>query len=766
MKKHNRTNILPLLCTIAVIVLLSACSVEKYVPEGEYYLKDIKVTSDNSYTKTVIKNYSLKDYNHQQLNTKWFGAKVPLKFYTLSGTDKKNWLSRWIRKIGEEPVLYDSLYAKASSEEMLHVLENAGFIHSSVDVRPNKKGKKVILNYDVTLGERYFINDINYDVADPFIDSIMSTPAVREKALIESGEPLDINSLNAERSRITEYLRNNGFYKFTKEDIEYVVDTIANSTMSDVTIRIRLHQDNKKSQPELHHRYAIGDIAFLPETDGKIHFRKSFLSSHTLLRPGHLYNDSDVKNTYTNFSRLAGVLFTTIKVKERESTVMIDSANTDTHPTDTLDAEVTVTHTKPYSIGFDVDATNSAGDLGAAVSAIYTRRNIFRGCENFDIKVRGAYEAITGLEGYDGHNYFEIGVEGKLTFPTFLCPFVKKTWAVRHNATSEISLQYNLQNRPEFQRRVLTGVWRYRWNNQRKNILHKFDLLEVNYVYMPWISQTFKQQYLDSIGKTNAILKYNYENILITKLGYTYTFNSLGSSQQIFGKNAWTLKFNVESSGNLLYGLTTAVHGKQNSLGQYTFCSIAYAQYVRGDFDFAKSWRIDRNNSLAFHAAFGIAFPYGNSTMLPFEKRYFGGGPNSVRGWAVRSLGPGCYSGADHAINFLNQSGDIKLDLSLEYRANLFWKISGAAFIDAGNIWTIKSYADQPGGEFRFDRFYDQIAVSYGIGLRMNLSFFILRFDAGMKAINPAYTGRDHYPIYHPNFKRDFAFHFAVGMPF
>ena len=280
------------------------------------------------------------------------------------------------------------------------------------------------------------------------------------------------------------------------------------------------------------------------------------------------------------------------------------------------------------------------------------------------------------------------------------------------------------------------------------------------------MSPTFKEQYLDSIGKTNAILKYNYENLLITKLGYTYTYNSLGPTETTYGKNAYTIRAGIETSGNVLYGITNLADGKRNSDGQYTFCGIAYAQYVKGDFDFSRSLRIDKNNSLAIHAAVGIAYPYGNSNVLPFEKRYFSGGANSVRGWSVRSLGPGSYSGTDRGINFINQSGDIKLDLNLEYRAFLLWKLNGAFFIDAGNIWTIRDSTDQPGGAFRFDEFYKQIAVSYGIGLRMNLDIFIIRFDGGMKAINPAYSDKRKYPIIDPDFGRDFAFHFAVGLPF
>ncbi|MFS6555036.1 BamA/TamA family outer membrane protein, partial [Parabacteroides distasonis] len=177
--------------------------------------------------------------------------------------------------------------------------------------------------------------------------------------------------------------------------------------------------------------------------------------------------------------------------------------------------------------------------------------------------------------------------------------------------------------------------------------------------------------------------------------------------------------------------------------------------------------RLDYNSQLVLHAALGIAYPYGNSKVLPFEKRYFSGGANSVRGWSVRSLGPGKFRGTDGNIDFINQTGDLKLDLNMEYRAHLFWKFNGAVFIDAGNIWTLRNYEEQPGGQFKIDEFWKQIAVGYGAGVRLNFDYFIVRFDFGMKAVNPAYENhRDHYPIIHPRLSRDLTFHFAIGYPF
>lgn len=764
--KQGRSHITLL---VAILSMMAAsCSVDRYIPEGQHMLTETTVTCDD---QEVMKAYALSDYVTQKTNTKWFGARVPLRMYMLSGTDTTKRSCRFWRKVGEAPVLYDSIKSARAMNDILQVLGNAGYMKATIDEQRQTKGKKMKVHYQVHPNQRYTIRNLYRIVDDRGLRQFITVDDTA-RSLLHEGAPFEVTTLNAERNRIASYLRNNGYYKFTKEDVQFSADTAINSTEIDVLLRIKLHQENGRTEATEHRPYTIGQVNFLTDvtspdmpTDtipykgynfihqNEQHFRKRPLIGNTLIRPGDPFCDNRLRRTYTNFTRLGAISFSNINLVERSGT-------------DTLDCNIIVNHSKPHSFGFDVEATNSAGDLGAAISTSYQNNNLFRGSESFTFKIRGAYEAITGLEGYEGHNYLEVGNEATLSFPVFLLPYVKREWGTAHNASSEISLQHNIQKRPEFTRRVMTAAWRYKWSSLSQRVQHRYDLIEVNYIYMPWISRTFKEQYLDSLGKTNAILKYNYENLLITKMGYTYSYNSLGTREQIYGKNAHTFRFNIETSGNVLSGISNVFGSKKDHEGQYIFCGSAFAQYVRGDFDFAQSLSIGKNTSVAFHGAFGIAYPYGNSNQLPFEKRYFAGGANSVRGWSVRSLGPGAYNGKDKGINFLNQSGDIKLDLSVEFRTKLFWKFSGAAFVDAGNIWTIREYKDQPSGEFRFNTFVEQIAVGYGLGLRMDANFFIVRFDAGMKAIDPAYTGRKHYPITRHDFDRDFAFHFAVGMPF
>ena len=741
-------NVGKILFAITLVTLIChSCTVSRFIEEDELFLKRTKVVSDNH---SATKSLALADYILQTPNTKWFGMKVPLGTYCLSGVDTTNWATRMFRKLGEEPVIYDKAKAEQTCMDMIHVLNNEGYMDASVTEEQEIKNKKLTLTYHVNPGKQYNIRTLTRIIEDKDIQQLLESDDTLNSH-IHPGQPFNINQLNNERNRITTYLRDNGYYKFNKDYITFLADTLNGETDVDLTMNIRLFQADSKSEPTHHHQFRIGEVTYHTDLS---RFRPSLLSSHTLIHPGKLYSETDEKLTYRYFTGLQAISYSNIHMTERSDS-------------DILDCNIRITPAPQQSLGFDLEGTNTAGDLGAAASLSYQHKNIFKGSEKLTMKLRGAYEAITGLEGYEGNSYMEFGGEASIAFPGFILPFISREFGATHSATSEVSVQYNLQNRPEFNRRVLTAAWRYRWYTLERKIMHRYDLLEINYVRMPWISSTFREEYLDSLGKTNAILKYNYEDILITKMGYSFTYNSLGTSvTTTYGKNASTFRFNIETSGNLL-GLLTPIFGNRtNSLGQNTFCGIAFAQYVRGDFDYARSFRIDKNNSIAYRIAFGIAYPYGNSDMLPFEKRYFSGGANSVRGWSVRSLGPGSYNGADKNINFINQSGDIKLDFSIEYRAFLFWKLNGAIFIDGGNIWTIRDYADQPGGKFRLGSFHKEIAFAYGLGLRLNMDFFILRFDAGMKAINPAYEGKDHYPIIHPDLSRDFAFHFAVGLPF
>lgn len=254
------------------------------------------------------------------------------------------------------------------------------------------------------------------------------------------------------------------------------------------------------------------------------------------------------------------------------------------------------------------------------------------------------------------------------------------------------------------------------------------------------------------------------------RMGYNfYRTNKAEMSVQqmgLFQRDVFTIRANVETAGNLLYGLSRLSGQKVEDDGSYKALGIRYSQYVKADADYAFTHYFDRRQSIAFHVGAGIAIPYGNSDVLPFEKRFYSGGANSVRGWGVRTLGPGSYNNMNDSLGyFYFQCGDIRFDINLEYRAKLFWVVELGLFLDAGNIWTIKDYDNQQGGVFKFNKFYEQIAAAYGVGIRLDFKYFLVRVDMGMKAHDPA-SGKEHWPLFHPNFKKDSEFHFSVGYPF
>ncbi len=732
------------ICVLLWTVLFASCSSTKYVPDGYYLLNKVDVKPESG--KGGVNVGELRSYVRQQGNSRWFSAlKIPLGTYSLSGRDSTKWINRILKSMGEAPVLYDSVRTLQSCRDLQAKMFGDGYLDAGVRTRTATKGKKINVTYIVNPGERYKIRSVRYDIRDSLVAEFLTSRKVFAQGL-RPGMKFSITALDVERNRIVDLLVNNGYYRFNKDFITYNADTLSGLKEVDVTLILNKYRANNSADESLHKRYTVGTVTYHSGdvSDSVIHLRRKVLEANTFIVPSRFYSAKDLQNTYNHFGRLQAVKYTNIGFRE-----IPDSA--------LLNCRIQVSTNKPSTISFQPEGTNTAGDLGAAATLAYQNRNLFHGSELLSLELRGAYEAIRGLEGYANDNFEEYGVEARLMFPRFIAPFLPHSFRRRINATSEVSVSYNLQNRPEYHRRVLSAAWKYKWSDANHHDRYQIDLLDLNYVSMPWISNKFKTDYLDDASNRNAILRYNYENLFIMKFGFGYSYNN----------NRYAIKSSVETAGNLLNLFSHTFDASRNELGMYKLFNIAFAQYVKCDLDYTVNWNFDYNNTLVFHFGLGVAYPYGNSTILPFEKRYFSGGANSVRGWNVRGLGPGRYVEKDGNINFINQTGDMKIDLNVEYRAHLFWKFNGALFVDAGNIWTLRDYPEQQGGQFRFDEFLKEMAVSYGMGLRFNFDYFILRFDFGMKAVNPVYrTSKEHYPIVHPKFSRDLTFHFAVGLPF
>ena len=348
---------------------------------------------------------------------------------------------------------------------------------------------------------------------------------------------------------------------------------------------------------------------------------------------------------------------------------------------------ILLTRGKSQSVAFELEGTNSEGDLGVAAAITYSHRNVGKGSETLTAKVRGAYESISGkIDGFIHDRYMEYSADLGLDFPKFKAPFLKESFKRRVMATTEFNMSLNYQERPEYTRIIATAGWGYRWMERRTRNRHTFTLIDVNYVYLPESTIDF----LDQIAPDNPLLRYSYEDHFIMRMGYSFYHTNKRReapwSRQM-QQNVYTIRVNAEVAGNLLFGLNSIFnHRSDFRRNPYKIFGIRYSRYFKAEADYGAFHIFDRRNSLAWHIGLGIGIPYGNSTILPFEKRFYGGGANGVRGWAVRTLGWGSFDGSNSVSSFINQCGDIRFDASVEYRAKLFWVVELGLFVDMGNI--------------------------------------------------------------------------------
>ena len=762
-----------------MVPAIVSCSSTKHVPDGKLLLDKTKINILDKQNTNGVSTQELVNYLRQTENHKVLGGfKMQLAIYNLSGKDSTKWFNRWIQRVGSPPVIYDSTLTIASEHQLQKALFNKGFLKNEVtsDVKLLPEKKKAQVTYNITLNEPYTIRSIKYDIENDSLRKLILGDTTDFP--IKTRSLLDHNLLDAEREMIVQRMRNNGYYAFNKSYITFLADTAAESREVDLTLSLSDKIQDLPHVPKLdsHRQFYVRNVVFVTNYDAVTmqngfygdtvnyngitvvygddkYIDKKTLYENCFIRPSELYNASDVDRTYKALGRLGIIKFINIDMRP-----CLDVAG-DLW----VDAYILLNRDKSQTISFSLEGTNSEGDLGFGIGADYQHRNIFKGSEILNVKFKASYESLSGdLSGLINDNYSEYSGDIGITFPKFKMLFLKESFKRRIQASTEFMTSFNYQERPEYTRIIAGAGWKYIWSERNNQNRHTFNLIDVSYVYLP----KSKINFLDSI--TNPLLRYSYENHLIMRMGYTfYKTNKQLSNPlaKVFQNNIYTIRASAETAGNLLYGISHLIKQKREADDSYKVFGTRYSQYVRLDGDFAFTHYFNQRSSIALHAGLGVAIPYGNSTVLPFEKRFYSGGANSVRGWGVRTLGPGSFDGKKSQNSFIYQCGDIRLDLNIEYRCKLFWVLELGAFIDCGNVWTIREYEDQPGGVFKINKFYEQLALSYGIGLRMDFTYFLLRLDMGMKAHNPSF-GQDHWPLVSPSFKRDAEFHFSVGYPF
>ncbi len=738
------------------ILFLYSCSTTKYIPEGNYLLDKVNLKID---TKDVSAG-EMASYIQQKPND----PKFRLRIYNMVKGDTSKWIDRTIRKMGKPPVIYSQRLMQQSIKELTIEMKNKGYLNAQVTSQIDTVNKKARITYLIKNNEPYRIHSYTIDFRNERLDSLAKNRRRRDEKRLEPGDLFDMDKLETERTRVSKQLRNQGYYTFTQDNLHYLADTTLHSKQVDLTMIINdsslaiPYHINKVTvysgfDPLNANAFKVIDSIHYKGIDilyDSVHFlRPSVINDNVMIRPGSLFRERRTEQTYNYFNSLGNI---------GRISAQYEKSN---HPDSSLlNCNIYLTPGNIHSLQTGLEGTNKAGDLGIAATITYGHHNLFNGGEEFNLRLRGAYEFVNG-DSADvlTHNFYELGINPTLTFPKLHLPFIGKMVKDRYHVSTQYGAGFDIQKRPEYTRDFFNLNWKVMWSNEKRNINQSLSLLDINYVMMPWKSEKF-QDYLDN--DVDSLTKYSYEDVFTAGIGYNliYTNKETGRYRQ----RLYTIRVNAETSGNALNWIFNLANAKKSSTGQYNILGNPFAQYVKGDIDFAQTIQLDPKSGIAFHVALGAAYPYKNSTILPFEKRYYAGGPNSVRGWSTRYLGPGSYNGDDN--DQTNHVGDIKLELSLEYRYRWMKWLEPAVFIDAGNVWTIKDYPDQPGGLFRPSSFYREIAIGTGIGLRIDLSFLIIRLDGGTRVYDPALPDGERWMFLQKNFTKNSAFYLAIGYPF
>ena len=756
---------------VLIIILLSgSCATTKYVPEGERLLSKVEISNSVGNTS----KQELKSYVRQQENLKILGFwKLYLGVYNLSGRNENKKINKWLRKIGEEPVIFDSTLVDRSVSQLTLYLNNRGYFQANVTdsiYYPSRKKAKVF--YEIDAGPRYQIKNVSYRIEDENIEPLILKDTAN--TFLRQGRSFTVEWHERERERITRNLNNRGYFAFTKEYIYFNADSShANYLISD-TVVVTKPLKQLQTDSEYHEKYSIRHVLFVvggePQDimmDGisanqyrdtvyyqgfkiiynnKLGFKPNVLINSNNIYPGDLYRIELVERTQQLLTSLR--IFRYINIRFREIDDSFDS-----NGNKQVDCIIHVIQGELISHNFDLEGTNSSGSIGAGGSFKFQHKNIFKGAELLGLSARIARQDQFISSSTEFFNTMEAGGEASITFPKFFLPFKIEKFRQRYNPYTSLSFSYSYQRRPDYTRSIVTGRMGYSWRSSRFTY-HNFSLFDFSVVNVPKISDNFKNMI------ESTFLHYIYQDHLILNINYTITYN-----QQVLGRNTnfWFVRYNVESAGNTL-GLLVPLSSKPQEEDYYTLFGIRYAQYVKNDIDISYHKRINRFTSVTYRLYTGVAIPYGNLDILPFEKRFFSGGAFSLRAWPVRGIGPG--NVRRNTVNFYNQTADIKLEGNIEYRFKLFWILEGAFFVDAGNIWDIRKRNARETGLFKFDEFYKQIAVGTGFGVRFDFNFFVLRLDTGIKIHDPSLIKDKRWRPLSGYTGNDFALNIAIGYPF
>jgi len=768
-----------------LFILISGCSVRKYINKNEHLIKSYKIDIEGKYDE--ISRSELKTFLKPKPNTKTIFFRTKLYNYYRYQQRKTKFRSWLYSHFGEEPAYYNILDVDLVVKNMDRYLNNIGFFNSKITYQVKFTNKMAKVMFVITPSAPFKIESIQYDIADTQVKRLVFNDL--KKSLIQIGQNYNAYTFDDERDRITNNLRNNGYYFFNRNYIQFVVDTVSLNHRMGVTLVLnnmkRPDPANPGASVEVaHNRYTINKMYVIPEYspglsqkfDTVLHtipfwqdtttYRYYFLYSDKLniqpiafnsaikIKPGTYYSANQVQQTYRklfNYQiiRSANITFDTIGTYH--------ASFPDRH---SLNARMMLQDNKLNSFSAEFEGTNSSGNLGVRGSLVFMNRNIFKRAEVLRIRLKGGTEAQTlTVVNSDGtslslFNTYEAGIDGTVFFPRFLFPIHLDKFNQRYIPNTNINFGYNFQLRSNYSRYITNLDLGYSWNTS-KEISHILTPINLNYVRVQ------PTPAFDSIlnGQTNVRLREQYSDHMIAGLNYSFIFNN----QNVLALTHFDyLRFNLETSGNLLHWINSISGTPKSDSGYYSLLGVRYSQYIRASLDFRHYiYFFNKTNSFVFRILVGAGIPYKNSDELPYEKGFYAGGANDMRGWQFKSLGPGGFAGSSD----YERVGDIQVEGNMEYRFPVYSFFKGAFFVDVGNIWTYQNSPSYPGGKFEFNDFYKELAIDAGVGFRFDFQFFIFRIDVAAPMRDPAYPLNKRWKINYLQMK-DFILNFGIGYPF
>lgn len=784
---HHRTNIkitAPKLFLLVIIIFTAAsCNPTKYVPSGELLLNsnDLVLKESSEPLPSTVSKTAMKPYVRQQPNKKILGTRFHLGLYNLSDTSKVRWPHGWLRRIGEEPVVFDSTAANRSAGQIQSYLWSKGFFNATVNdtVKAVKGEAKVV--YEIEPGRPYTIADIRYDIQDTMLSSLVMMDTVN--CNVERGMIYDVDLLQRERLRLERFIRDIGFYAFSTENIYFRIDSalMSHQVIVEYVVSRRATANSGGGTVYSNHKmYRIRDVYIYPDFDprlsltggesyatsldttfykgiyfvappGKSVIKPEVLSQALYIIPGSLFSVTNTLQTETHLSDLKNHRLVNISYVDAES--VSDSRRNE----GMLDCVIQLTPMMRQSFTVELEGTNSGGNIGGALNFIYQNKSLLGGAEVFSMKLKGAYETLTErATGFN--NTQQYGFEAKLGIPKFLMPIPDKENFIRkHDPRTVFQAGYNYQKVPVYARSVANVSLGYSWNGN-KYTRFNINPLTFNVVRLHYVDPEF-QAMIDTI----SYLAYSYRDVRILGGRYDFVYNNQMIQKS---RDYWNIRLGFDMAGNLADLLYKTVNANKAEDGTYHLFGQPFAQFLKGEVDATYNFRINDVSSIVYRVFAGVGWAYGNSRVMPFEDQYFGGGANDIRAWMVRTLGPGSYVMPESS--FVNLTADMKLEGNIEYRFKLFWILEGALFVDAGNIWTLRPDEDRPGSQFEFNSFLDEVAVGTGVGLRFDIKFVLLRADFGMKLRDPQATQGTKWIPLNGTFdrKQDLTMVIGIGYPF